>query len=151
MKNYAKLIRIFRALTGKTFSNHEYKHRLILQKIAYILSIKSKSKYNYGFNWYLRGPYSPPLTRDVYNEQQPTEPSLDKDDKDDIKVVGNLTDNATNDKNLELVASVLYLMKNRGLKDFKKIYPSIHSLKPWYSEEEVKNAIKKVKKSELIS
>ena len=42
-----------------------FNKRLFYQKLIFLLSLKTKAL-DYHFNWYLRGPYSPGLTRDLF-------------------------------------------------------------------------------------
>lgn len=47
-----------------TFESN-FNERLILQKVIYLMQ-ESNLSLGYSYNWYLRGPYSPSLTKDAY-------------------------------------------------------------------------------------
>jgi len=92
----------------------DFRARLILQKRVYLLQILG-ADLNYRFNWYLRGPYSPDLTRDAFTllgrdnaASEATVPHNFGDIIKDFKVwAGSRSDDA---RWLEIVASLHYLM-----------------------------------------
>jgi len=48
------------------FNLNEFTPRLFYQKLIYLILRKS-DELDYSFNWYIRGPYSPDLARDLFN------------------------------------------------------------------------------------
>jgi len=51
---------------------NKFEDRLIIQKTAYLLQLK-KMPLNYNFGLYARGPYSPTLTKEIYEHQKEIE------------------------------------------------------------------------------
>lgn len=49
----------------KTFNMSIFKNRLYYQKLIFFLNELSDDL-NYNYNWYIRGPYSPDLTKDLF-------------------------------------------------------------------------------------
>lgn len=49
--------------------NSTFERRLILQKTLFLLQEKFNLDFGYRYNWYLRGPYSPELTKDAFDIQ----------------------------------------------------------------------------------
>ena len=93
----------------ETFSN-----RKKLQKLTYLVQIVYGVKLGFGFSWYLHGPYSPQLTRALYNgnldsqnlTQDPTEQERKR--LEDLKhFLGN---DIKSSDTLELIASLHYVM-----------------------------------------
>jgi uncharacterized protein YwgA len=59
------LANILNLLHYDTINTDEFNNRIIYQKIVYLLQYLGISL-GYRFNWYIRGPYSPLLTRTLY-------------------------------------------------------------------------------------
>lgn len=60
------LANILNLLKYDTINMNEFNNRIIYQKIVYLLQYLGISL-GYRFNWYIRGPYSPLLTKTLYN------------------------------------------------------------------------------------
>lgn len=109
----------------------EFDSRLILQKTVYLLQAAG-IHLGYPFNWYLRGPYSPALTRDLYDQASNREDAegweLDAKSRQVAReleplVAGRPGETATAQaRRLELAASLLYLAQLRrvNLDDVQK-------------------------------
>lgn len=147
-KSIERLISIFRVLVKKRFDKNKYSHRLMLQKIGYITHINDKSL-NYNFTWYIRGPYSPDLTKEAYEFREDETCDLSSQDRINAEFIGKCIPEI-NDKNLELFASVYYLMKERKLIRFDDLFNSLQSSKPWFSEKEIKRTFDKIKDLDLL-
>ncbi len=50
----------------KEFNMSVFANRLFYQKLIYLIQ-KKTNELDYYFNWYIRGPYSPDLAKDLYN------------------------------------------------------------------------------------
>lgn len=93
-------------------------NRLIVQKAVYLAQTAVPLGYSYG--WYLKGPYSPRLTRDYYEYAQSDHLTPDVELKDSVKnslrpirnLIQNKPDEASLAGWLELLASLHFLMKN---------------------------------------
>ncbi|MCK4796741.1 MAG: hypothetical protein KAT05_05125 [Spirochaetes bacterium] len=73
------LCRVFDILKLDPPNMDGFSNRLKYQKIIYLLQASGLSL-GYGFNWYVRGPYSPILTNDLYEIDRST--TLYNDSKD---------------------------------------------------------------------
>ena len=60
------ILKKFGNINFLSFSS-DFKQRLIAQKTAYFLKLFG-IPIEYSFSWYLHGPYSPNLTRDIYEQ-----------------------------------------------------------------------------------
>lgn len=49
----------------KSFDMSLFKNRLFYQKLIFLLN-EITNEFNYNYNWYIRGPYSPDLTKDMF-------------------------------------------------------------------------------------
>lgn len=101
----------------------DFSSRLILQKAVYLLE-EAGIRLGYSFNWYLRGPYSPGLTRDLYDFASKKEDAagwvLDGQSKSIVDRLRTLLvepseDPAAKARRLELLASLHYLARRRRL------------------------------------
>jgi hypothetical protein len=99
--------------------------RLTLQKSGYLLQ-RAGVPLGYHFNWYLRGPYSPDLTDDVFTlaaaeRSEPAELDQWKLDPQSQEIVAGVKDLFTDafrrglqaPRWLELLASTLFLVRTR--------------------------------------
>ncbi|MCD4845084.1 MAG: hypothetical protein K8R25_11425 [Methanosarcinales archaeon] len=95
-----------------------FDNRIRLQKIIYLLQSSGMSM-GYGYNWYVKGPYSSPLTHDLYEIAESTEIYENNENikfKDHEKIVSNLEkfrvflgEYADNVKYLEVFTSIHYI------------------------------------------
>lgn len=53
--------------TKNLFSISSFKERLFFQKLVFLLNELTDELGDYSYNWYLRGPYSPRVSDDLYN------------------------------------------------------------------------------------
>ncbi len=98
----------------------EFDTRLKFQKIIYLLQSSGLSL-GYGFNWYVRGPYSPNLTQSlytIYEDDSLFESSKVINFKDHESIVQKLNEfreklgeNIDDVKYLEVLASMHYIWK----------------------------------------
>jgi len=104
----------------------DFDHRLMLQKAIY-LAQASGVDLGYAFQWYLRGPYSPGLTRDAFalkaEQGQPQDEfrdwKLDPDSQIRLaKLLPLMSTDGTDRpaKRLELLASVHFVVNTRQAK-----------------------------------
>jgi hypothetical protein len=127
--------------------------RLMLQKAIYLVQ-EAGVQLGYGFRWYLRGPYSPDLTRDAFAIIAALNQSISESQGwrlDDVSV-GRIRElqkrfahvsPAHLPKKLELLASVQFLRKTssgRG-KSSTELADLLRQLGKAYSPEQVRQAI----------
>jgi Uncharacterized conserved protein len=90
--------------------------RMEVQKAVYLTQAAGVSL-GYSYGWYVRGPYSPALTRDYFDlsEEAPQNASLRDAAAERIDRVAGLMDEQIDDlrrsQRLELLASIHYLLK----------------------------------------
>lgn len=112
-----------------------FENRILYQKIVYLL--QSSLSLGYGFTWYVRGPYSPQLTRTLYDIDHDSyleSQSIVFNDHDKIEGIliefkNKLGDNLKNPLFLEVLASLHYLNKERA-SDLESLKGRLLSLKP---------------------
>ena len=82
------------ASAGESLKLELFEDRLALQKVTYLLQ-EAGVVLGYDFTWYVRGPYSPSLTKDAYqlaglNVDAKNLPDLDAEDKPKVASVSDL-------------------------------------------------------------
>ena len=106
---------------GITVNVDTFDDRLILQKAVYLLQ-EGGVHFGYRYRWYLRGPYSPDLTGDAFLLARGGDEvadlkkwNLDETSKERISKLKNLftCGREALPKTLELLASVLFLLRTR--------------------------------------
>lgn len=66
----SKLLPVYKNLFGTDFDYHEFSDRVKMQKAIYLLQEMGVPVGDYGFHWYLRGPYSQELQDDMHEENK---------------------------------------------------------------------------------
>ncbi|MGD8450386.1 MAG: hypothetical protein PVJ57_01090 [Phycisphaerae bacterium] len=136
--------------------------RLTIQKSTY-LAAAAGSDCGYYFRWYLRGPYSPELTRDAFSIKADVDGGLDESSRwvfDDAalqrldKARKLIPARGTPDRarKLELLASVHFLVDRRQVPraDAKPITGLLRKYNKDYSEEEVAEALTELRRHEVL-
>ena len=112
------LSRILKLIGINNFDMNDFDNRLKYQKLIY-LAQATGINIGYGYSWYIRGPYSPFLTKTLFNIQE--NPTLFEKwntikfkQEDDIckritRLAGILGDKFHNPEYLEILASLHYL------------------------------------------
>ena len=62
------LLPVYKTLYGEDFNYSEFEHRMQMQKAIYLLQDMGVPVGDYGFRWYLHGPYSQNLQDDMHFE-----------------------------------------------------------------------------------
>lgn len=120
-----------------------------IQKIVYLLK-QFGADMQFGYTWYLHGPYSPQLTRTLFNSDivNETERELNKNQLDIVIQARNFLGTALYDINeLELVVSLIYLIKHGKDEDLinrSKIIEFLLSRKPQYTIRNCEEALEKI-------
>lgn len=142
-------IRILNALTSVSLENFE--DRLRLQKIVFIAR-KMGFNLGYSFAWYLRGPYSPSLTKMLFSANEDghlvlENVTLKRGEKKTVESIRNFLDKDLSDsKSLELFASVWYFIKKTSYSPEEKnqLIDTILKLKPQFNRQEVESAFNRI-------
>lgn len=127
------------------YSVHEWEHRIIVQKIIYILQKGLKENFGYNFKWYLRGPYSSDLADDFYKfkDTNTLSGAKYKDDAVDQRFknfVNAIHDYNNNPDVLELTASLFYICNDGALGD-ESLLVKLKNLKPYMDDNVYQEAI----------
>jgi uncharacterized protein YwgA len=130
--------------------------RMVIQKTIYLCQMAG-IHLGYRYNWYLRGPYSPDLTRDAFelNAKQDSwfdEATGSKLDDTSIKILNSIdplwsgTSSANLPRRLELLASVLFLKRSYDgrNKDVTGLREILAKNEKFFSEEEVRQALEEL-------
>ncbi len=135
--------------------------RLILQKAVY-LAEEAGINLGYPFNWYLRGPYSPALTRDLFGNVPDVNDFanwvLDEGSLAIAARIKSLVDGPANEepsakaRRLELLASLRYLSRRRGIdvEDAEAAKVSLERSGKVFTLDEVAAAIDELRRARLL-
>jgi hypothetical protein len=140
-----------------------FDERLIVQKAMYLTNVAGFDRGHY-FRWYLRGPYSPELTRDVFGIKAEIEAGLDdsggwvlgRDAVQQLARVKKLIpdgDRAARARKLELLASVHFLVDRKQVSgpDARALMTLLAKYDKDYSESEVAEALRELRDHALLS
>ena len=127
-----------------------------VQKTVYLLDKVFGLDFGYCYNWYLHGPYSPEVTQIVYNVVEgretvdPQDATLSTEEFDRIEQMkAFLKDDLNSNDQLELLVSVDYLLNStlnaqNAVPTEKEIIEFLNVKKPWFSNDEITAAIKRM-------
>ncbi len=113
------LLPVYKEIYGEDFDYSKFENRLEMQKAIYLLQDMGVPVGDYGFRWYLHGPYSQSLQNDMYyeggNECVPL--TWSKEYADGFKKLREIVDskerrNYTVAQWVECLASIRYLREN---------------------------------------
>lgn len=149
MKEQTKKFIAYLNLLGVKIDSRNFEDRIKAQKLAYIMQ-KLLGKQLYDFNFYVRGPYSHELAVEYFDYRNDfvngnSDYKVIKTDYEELERVKSLL-NSLNQNDLEIVASLLYLRKEKSL-DENKAELELESRKPHLKEEDIwrgTNIIKKL-------
>lgn len=127
-----------------------FSERKQVQKLAYLLDKVFGLGFNFSYNWYLHGPYSPEVTEKIFGVIEGREAVCSDPNvllEEDIRKIKQLKSFLGNDVNssdkLELLVSVHFLMQY--LKDprivIEDIIAFLKAKKPYFTNEEISDAI----------
>lgn len=149
MSDYADAMAYLRSL-GLENGLENFADRIRIQKVVYLLK-QFGADLNFGYTWYKHGPYSPSLTHTLYD---PTPGDLRSErelDADELRIISETRNFLGSDfysaENMELVASLIYLIKHAPVEGFDTKAKIIHLLKeqkPQYTLEEVNRSWEKI-------
>lgn len=124
--------------------------RLRMQKLAFLIQ-EVGGRSDFAYYWYVRGPYSPALTRALFSERGAQGPGdgtgLSDAERRLAGRVRSLVGEKTDDPlELELYASVWYLTPKRRLlkRDRASIATTMLRTKPYFTEEQVANTLSEI-------
>lgn len=145
MGNIEKVQKIFKALEFD-FDIDDFEHRLIAQKLVCLLQLKGLDL-GYQIDIYVRGPYSPELTKDLYhlNNEKPEGGKEDIINSDDYELIKELKDIIGLDPiELEIASTYAFFLINRNM-DHIESYNQLKKMIPFYSHKHILSGINKAK------
>jgi len=141
MKKLEKLLIYLKELNIKP-ELKSFENRLIIQKTACLLKMLGFD-IKYKFSMYVRGPYSPDLTKELYkNDLNNFQGEVSKKEKEKLKKFKEITE--MNPKYLELMTTYAFLEKEEGYNEIEaKI--KLKQIKSFYSDHLIAIGISKTK------
>jgi uncharacterized protein YwgA len=140
-----KVIACFREI-GFEMDKEQYEHRLIAQKTVYLLKMKG-IPFEYGFNLYVRGPYSPAFANEYYAHSDDirnfnTTETLNDTEKEYSSQLLDLFGNKAS--LLEIGATYSYLVYSNHLSAVDA-FRDVRNMKSFYSTEQIIRGINRAK------
>ncbi len=133
-----------RKILDKNINLDSFNEKLIIQKAVY-LGKQMGMNFNYDYGWWVRGVYSSKLTVDLYNMKDEQDYNFNCGDE---KITEKLSEIAGAFENpvraFELVSTVVYAQVHKGIRENDRLYDFITSVKPWFSDEEIRTGIELV-------
>jgi uncharacterized protein YwgA len=133
------LSKILNLLGFESIDMGSFDNRLKYQKLIYLVQ-NSGLSLGYGYNWYVRGPYSPSLTQDLFeinrnNQIFESGKRLALQNEQEIAkrietIKTLLGKNIENSVFLEVLASLIYLKKSSAKSDCASLKKRLLTLKP---------------------
>jgi uncharacterized protein YwgA len=152
MRKYSDVM-AFLNVMGLSDKLNSFTGRKRIQKTVYLLQ-QLGAELRFSYTWYVHGPYSPDLTRTIFNPLQ-DEPmrTLDKNELEIVNTARNfLAQDFYSADALELIVSLIYLIKNgprNGYDTKRKIIDYLRLEKPQFSESKIEAAWLKIEQSRL--
>jgi len=124
-----------------------FQQKLIIQKAMCLLSLLGM-KTGYSFSLYVRGPYSPDLTKDLYAHTEQVEKlessyKLNEKEVEMVEKVLEISDKL-DPTMLEVAATYAFLWKGMG-KNVKEALIELKRLKPFYSAAQIAVGVSRAK------
>jgi uncharacterized protein YwgA len=125
----------------------DFEHKLIIQKTVCLLQLMGE-KMDYSYSLYIRGPYSPDLTQELYANKErienlKTEHSLSQKEKERFCKIWEATD-GLNPSRLEIAGTYSFLVKGLHMSS-KEAIIKLKKLKPFFSESQIAVGISRSK------
>jgi len=127
--------------------------RIRVQKVVYILK-QFGADFNFGYTWYIRGPYSPSLTRTLFNATDEEVQTAREPTVEELRTLNEARNFLGGDfyspERMELIASLIYLIKHgpeNGLTSMGKILSFLREQKPQYSPDQIDEVWRRIAKS----
>lgn len=146
MNRFAKVKACLKTMGYSSLSSDNFEDKLLIQKIVYLLSLKG-IELGYPYSLYFRGPYSPALTRDIYDHGQElrnlrSEHILSAPEMRIIEEFMDLME--LRPAQLEVAATYAYFAYERG-QEAASATASVRKMKGFYPEAQIALGISKAK------
>jgi len=131
-----------------------FEGRISIQKMVYILrQFGADADLSFGYYWYAHGPYSPALTRTLFNHSAEEDADIDEPTQKQLRIMNDartfLGKDAFSADQLELVASLIYLIRHQdeyGLTSKRDVIQFLKEKKPRFVGDEIEAAWMKIRK-----
>ncbi|MFH1247001.1 MAG: hypothetical protein V1644_01345 [Candidatus Micrarchaeota archaeon] len=145
MSDVDKVIACFKEVGFKPVVK-KFEHRIIMQKLAYLLQLKGV-ELGFDFSPYVRGPYSPQLAKQIFDNQEKfeklqTSAKLLPKEEEVVQQFSEVFELKAS--MLEIAATYLYFSFERKENEIDAVR-HLKQLKPFFSEAQVAVAISKAK------
>lgn len=154
MTKYSDAVAFLQVL-GLTNNLDSFANRKRIQKIIYLLK-QFGADLRFGYVWYLHGPYSPELTRTLFNPTSADIASKRELTRAELQIANQTRNFLAADfysvDSLELIVSLIYLIKHgpkEGYNAKPKIIQYLRRQKPQFSAEEIERAWQKIEEAKL--
>jgi uncharacterized protein YwgA len=146
MSEVGKLIAFLKELGFKP-NLDDFEDKLVIQKTVCLLELMG-AELNYEFSLYVRGPYSPSLTKELYDNKEAVENLetsvfLDEAEKKCVEKI-RVASNGLKPVLLEVMATYLFLVR-KLCRSSKEAIAELKGLKPFFSEADVAVGVSKSK------
>jgi len=147
VNDFDKVIACFKELEMNNIDINQFNNRILVQKVIFLLQLEGIKFDKYYFDLYIRGPYSPALTRDFFNRPKhlfelKTNEDLTVNEKAILRKLKKIKD--LDISTLEIGATYAYLVKIDKLQHDEAI-KQIKDLKPFYLHHRITNNILVIK------
>ena len=145
--NLDKVVACLKSIGFKPKIN-EFQDRLIIQKMVYLLQLKGL-KTNYRYNLYVRGPYSPQLTSEIYAHKNKLErlelpATLSLNESKAINSFNELF-SELKPSILEIAATYSFFAFGSAPQDALTALKNVKKMKPFYSQAQISIGVSKAK------
>lgn len=125
----------------------DFQDKLVIQKMVCLFKLLGND-FGYSFSLYVRGPYSPSLTRDLYAHKDAvhnlsSDHVLTEDELRQLRALFEASD-SLNPKLLEIMSTYVFLVKVRG-EDERQAIVDLKKLKSFYSESGIAAGVSRAK------
>ena len=124
-----------------------------VQKVVYMLK-QFGADLGFGFTWYLRGPYSPSLTKTLFNPTDDNAQVQGALSSKELEIMTEMRNFLGSDfysaEKMELVASLVYLIKHgpeNGYSTKASVIKFLRDAKPQYPREDIEGVWQRIAKA----
>jgi uncharacterized protein YwgA len=132
-------------ILGITPTLETFDERKLLQKLVYLMKMFGVD-FGFHYNWYIHGPYSPDLTRELYQIVENNPAPVREPTKSAIEGINALKsflgEDIHSSDSAELIASIIFLKENTkgsGASE-DEIVQAIKRVKPYFSYKQIRDS-----------
>jgi uncharacterized protein YwgA len=151
MGNCEMLASYYQGIFGKKIQLNTIMDRIILQKIVVIGEALGLKFGEYDYSWYVHGPYSSSLTVDAYeiatSKKDYATYGFGDREREKIELIKEKFKKEIEDMDsikFELYGSIVFCIR-QGIERTEEITKEIKARKPWYTEKDILEGIRKIR------